>query len=96
MIEHALKSRLTGLRTVQDAQRLRLTEAREKERQRRRKASGLFRGSKRVKVDYEAVGEAGGADGDDEFLPDDTKADEGDEEGEGGNISKQVRELMAK
>jgi hypothetical protein len=44
----------------------------------------VIRGHKRARVDYE---DGVAAKGDEEFLP---------EEGEGGNLSKQVKELMAK
>lgn len=98
MIEHALKSRLTDLRAAQEVQRTRLAEAREKERQRRKKATGAFRGAKRVKVDHDTVVGAGDK-GDEEFMPEDTAGGDGtgvDTESEGGNLSKEVRALMAK
>jgi chromosome transmission fidelity protein 1 len=95
VIEHALKSRLADLRAVQDAHHARLAGAREKERQRREK-SGLFRGAKRVKVDHDGARVEREDKGDEEFLPEDTAADAGNPEAEGGNISQQVRELMAK
>jgi chromosome transmission fidelity protein 1 len=99
VIEHALKSRLADLRTAQEVQRNRLAEAREKERQRRKKATGVFRGAKRVKVDHDTAGGAGDK-GDEEFLPEDSAGGDGagfiDTEGEGGNLSKEVRALMAK
>lgn len=95
VIEHALKSRLADLRAAQDVQSARLADAREKERIRRRK-SGMFRGNKRVKVDYESKDGKGGDGGDEEFLPEDAGAEGVDESSEGGNLSKQVRELMEK
>lgn len=98
VIEHALKSRLRDLRSAQEAHSLRLSQAREKERQRRRKAvNGAFGGGgvKRVKVDFE---QEKGDQGDEGFLPEDSKGQEADggDDAEGGNLSREVRELMAR
>jgi hypothetical protein len=47
-------------------------------------------------VDFESDNWKGGNGGDDGFLPEDTGAEGVDESSEGGNLSKQVRELMEK
>lgn len=101
VIEHALKAQLAEVRAASEARAERLAAAREKERQMRlSNSSGAFRaGFKRAKI-----GSGSGVNGedakdksgleDDDFLPED-KEDENDDE-DGSNLSKEVRDLMAK
>ena len=98
MIEHALKARLSDLRSAQDAKSARLAAAREKERKSKLvSGSGAFRHGegKRPRLGVGKKADTVSNKGDEEFLPEDKDVQEG-REGEGMYLSKEVQELMAK